>query len=196
MRLKFTLLLFGLLAVLSGCSTGRVQARDLCNEALARYWGEWDVVVDIATEAIELDPTYAWPYSQRGAAYNELAMYGEAIKDLKKAASLDPGFGPAYTNLSIALIRSGQGDKARPYLEKAYELTPNDPILLITMAEFMAVTGEFIEACEWFRKGLDKGYNDWNHIETAEYLNDFRNASCYNLIAHDATKPPLIFESQ
>lgn len=152
-------------------------------------------MVDITTEAIKIDPEFSWPYSQRGAAYNELGMYNEAIRDLLRSIKLDPGFGAAYTNLAISYVRSGRHENAKKYLERAYELTPNDPVLLETMAEYMALNNNNIEACEWFGKALENGYDDWNHLEITEYLNDFRNAPCYGILIQDATKPALIFES-
>lgn len=192
---KRALVALALIAQLIGCSTTREEATSLCNEALRLHWGEWDIVIEIASEAIRLDPKFAWPYSQRGAAYNELEMYREAERDLQKAIELDPDFGAAYTNLSISFIRSGHHDDAKKYLERAYELSPTDPVLLETMAEFHAVSGNLLEACEWFSRALENGYGDWNHIETTERLNDFRNAACYNQLIQDTTKPSLIFES-
>ena len=52
--------------------------------------GEYHEAIAAFTRAIELDPTFALAYSNRGRAYIELEQYEEAIADYDKAIELDP----------------------------------------------------------------------------------------------------------
>ena len=60
------------------------------------YWKEkklnyWEAILDFS-KAIEIDPKDSFLYFWRGFAYEFLEEYSTAIKDLKIAKQLDPGF--------------------------------------------------------------------------------------------------------
>ena len=51
----------------------------------------WEAILDFS-KAIEIDPKDSFLYFWRGFAYEFLEEYSTAIKDLKIAKQLDPGF--------------------------------------------------------------------------------------------------------
>ncbi len=175
---------------LAGCATPRERAISLSSEAASGYWGEWDVVLNLTSEAIAIDPKFAWPYSQRGAAYDELGMYDEAIADLKTAIGLDPAFGPAYTNLAMAYIRSGQFEMAGPPLREAQRITPADPLMMVTSAEYAALSGDGAGACQWLGKAVQRGFTDWDRLESEDCFDSFRDSDCYKAIYRDSLNSP------
>jgi tetratricopeptide (TPR) repeat protein len=59
-----------------------------------------------------------------GAALGKLGRRSEAIRAFRRAVALDPEFAPAYLNLGAAYIQSGEQQRGRQFLEKAYRLDP------------------------------------------------------------------------
>ena len=60
------------------------------------YWkakklSYWEAILDFS-KAIEIDPKDSFLYFWRGFAYESLEEYPNAVKDLKIAKHLDPGF--------------------------------------------------------------------------------------------------------
>jgi tetratricopeptide (TPR) repeat protein len=57
------------------------------------------------TNALKIDPTYAFAYSGRGAAYNNKKMYIQAIDDFTNALRINPNDTFARDNLELARRR-------------------------------------------------------------------------------------------
>jgi tetratricopeptide (TPR) repeat protein len=61
-----------------------------------------DKALDAINKAIELDPTVANNYINRGNAYDSLGNYKQAIADYDKAIELNAEFALAYYNRGLA----------------------------------------------------------------------------------------------
>lgn len=81
--------------------------------------------VEKLSEAIELDPNYAFAYNNRGNKYNELGQFDRALSDLNRALELEPNLVPAYNNRGNALHHLGRYDAALADYDKALEINPN-----------------------------------------------------------------------
>ena len=68
--------------------------------------------VNAYTRAIELNPKYAWAYSNRGFAYANLGNLNQAIADFTRAIELNPNFALAYSNRGVAYHRLGNLQQA------------------------------------------------------------------------------------
>jgi endogenous inhibitor of DNA gyrase (YacG/DUF329 family) len=77
-------------------------------------------------KAIELNPSNADAYYERGDAYDELGEYEKAIADYNTAIELDPNHALAYYNRGCAYGEMGEYGKAIADYNKAIELDPND----------------------------------------------------------------------
>jgi tetratricopeptide (TPR) repeat protein len=64
--------------------------------------GKYDEAIADFTEAIKLDPKYAYAYNNRAACYIKQQKYKEAIADCDKAIQIDANYGLAYLNRGIA----------------------------------------------------------------------------------------------
>ena len=103
-----------------------------------------------------------------GNAYNYLQEYEASIKAYEDALKLDPGYTEAKNNLAITYRQAGQffgekkGDiqKAFTYLNKAYELDPNDYETLRLLGVANGVSGNGQKAVEFFTKALEKQPNN------------------------------------
>lgn len=60
--------------------------------------GDWAMVIRTATEAIELEPQNAIPYTNRSAAYAKLNYLNKALKDSNDAIKYNPDFALSYNN--------------------------------------------------------------------------------------------------
>jgi tetratricopeptide (TPR) repeat protein len=63
-----------------------------------RTRGDWVTAIEEYTQAIRIDPNYAWAYIYRGWVYNEKGDYDRAIADLTQAIRLVPNYAAAYNN--------------------------------------------------------------------------------------------------
>ena len=79
------------------------QAYELNNE------GRYDEAIEECNKAIQLDPSRAVAYNNRGQAYTEKGKYDLAIADCNKAIELDPNLAVAYNNRASAYLYKRQG---------------------------------------------------------------------------------------
>ncbi|MFN8444011.1 MAG: tetratricopeptide repeat protein [Caldilineaceae bacterium] len=80
---------------------------------------------------IELDPTNAYLYQLRGIAYGDLDEFDRSIADLSHSAELAPSVVESWLNLSKIYAKKGDNEKATHYLEKALEIKPDDPSVML-----------------------------------------------------------------
>jgi len=91
-------------------------------EALER--GQYDLAIVYFDEAIDLDPTDARAYYNRGQAYVGKGEYEMAILDYTEVVRLDPTDGQAYNNRGAAYSRKGDYDRAIIDHAEAIRLNP------------------------------------------------------------------------
>jgi tetratricopeptide (TPR) repeat protein len=74
------------------------------------------------SRAIELDPTLAPAFSDRGSIFAHLGRHDEALADYRHAVQLDPTLRLPYFNIGAVLFNAGAWREAQPYFAKAAEL--------------------------------------------------------------------------
>lgn len=79
-------------------------------------------------------------------------------------------------------IEVGEYFEAERDIKRALELDPDLSHVYISMSELYSMRNSPINACKWLRKGIEKGYNDWNYIKTYKTFDNIRNTSCYKKI--------------
>jgi Flp pilus assembly protein TadD/DNA-binding transcriptional MerR regulator len=72
----------------------------------------WDDVIRITTEVINLDPQNAVAYSNRSAAYAQKDYLNKALKDSNEAIKFNPNFSLAYNNRGYVLELLGNNRQA------------------------------------------------------------------------------------
>jgi tetratricopeptide (TPR) repeat protein len=119
---------------IAGCTamiqSGRYSGSDLSNAYNDRADGhigksEWDMVVQDATQAIQIDPTNAEAFNNRGVAYRHKNLYDQAIADYTRAIALKPDYAHAYNNRGYAYEMKNQRDRAISDYRTALKLDPN-----------------------------------------------------------------------
>ena len=82
--------------------------------------------IRLYSKAIELDPTFAFAYNNRGLSYAKLKQHDRAIQDFNKAIELDPQYADAYNNRGSSYANLKQYERAIQDYNKAIELDPQD----------------------------------------------------------------------
>ncbi|MGC8658964.1 MAG: tetratricopeptide repeat protein [Desulfomonilaceae bacterium] len=89
------------------------------------------------SEAIKLDPKYAWAYAQRADLYSRAQENEKALKDINKALELNPGFVEGYRMRAWILSRMGKCKDAYNDFQRVAKMGANDAWTLQDTAWFL-----------------------------------------------------------
>lgn len=92
---------------------------------ILRLHKKYDVAITKSEEAIRLDPTHPYPQNILGRVYFDKQEYQKALEYFQKAASLEPDFIPAYTNMGSTALLAGDLTAAERHFARAIELDSN-----------------------------------------------------------------------
>ncbi len=127
-----------LAALLAGCAIGPMTAKDWAHKGYSRLEaGDYEGSIDAYTRAIEMDPTRAVMYENRGVCYSRLGDQQQALADFKKVLSMNDPKVPlrdTYREMGVAYYRMGRIDDAIAVWKKGVKKAPSDPGLLNNLA--------------------------------------------------------------
>lgn len=155
----------GELIAKAGKTKGTAEKTRLINEAIGHL-----------EKAISIHPTYHNAYLLLGNAYFLSEKYDEAIKQYDKCLALYPNNKDALTNLHLAYREAGKyfGEKkgdlktALEYLNKAYELNPQDYDTNRLLGVANGISGQHQKALEYFVRAAEinpvsEAFNNLSH---------------------------------
>lgn len=119
-------------------------------------------------QAVKVHPAYKNAYLIMGNAYYYLNQYEPAIEAYGKALAIDPEFQDAFTNQAVVLREAGkyagekQNDliKAETYLNRSYQMNPNDIETVRLLGVLNGVKGNHAKAAAFFAKVVQLQPND------------------------------------
>ena len=127
---------------------------------------EFDIALGDCNEAIRLDPTSAYAYTNRGIAWEDKKEYDKAIADYNEAIRLDPKYASAYGNRANAWRNNKEYDKAIADYDEAIRLDPKLAIAYNNRAnawrnnkEYDKAVADYNEAIRLDPKDADAYYN-------------------------------------
>lgn len=106
------------------------------------HQGEFDLAIAESSRAVELDPTLALAFINRGHAYIQQGELDLAVADLTNAIDLDPTLKSAFHNRGIAYLHQGYLDLAVADLTKAIELQPDFAFTYLDRAQALLEQGD------------------------------------------------------
>ena len=126
----------------------------------------------ILDEAIALDPEFGLALAFRALsravrlqqASLDSVAFAENVagvkEDATQALALDETIGMAHSALASVHIVEGNLTEARAAFERASALTPNEPYILSTYAQFNRYVGEYADAIRLSRRSVELNPND------------------------------------
>jgi len=125
--------------------------------------GDYDKALECFDRAVSLDATFALAYSNigmvrmtlyfgKGRNPDDLAL---AVRNLRRAVSLDPGLIPALRALGAASMTSGNVDEAIDAWEKAVAANPKDDFSTYNLGLAYFNKGDKARALRSFETYLD-----------------------------------------
>ncbi len=122
------------------------------------------VYMESLDRAIAADPEFGDAYAQRAIGYARQGDDSGALDDARRALELDPTIGTAYA--AQALVYQPYYDRqgeARAAYERAVELSPNDPEILIEYGRFLRGSEEYAEAIRLGNQAIALDPEDFAH---------------------------------
>ncbi|ONK80551.1 uncharacterized protein A4U43_C01F19100 [Asparagus officinalis] len=87
---------------------------------------DFELAVDLYSQAIEMDPMNADLYADRAQANIKINSFTEAVADASKAIELDPSMSKAYLRKGTACVKLEEHQTAKVALEAGLKLAPGD----------------------------------------------------------------------
>ena len=107
------------------------------------------------TRAIELNPTFAEAYNNRGGVKKALNRYDEAIADYDRAIELDPAMAKAYYNRGSVKKALNRHDEAIADYSRAIELNPTDAEAYYNRGSVREALGRHDEAIADYDRAIE-----------------------------------------
>ena len=155
---------------------GRVASKGTTNlEAYLKYLQSMDTIrrfniesnalgMQLAQEAIDLDPEYAMPYRVLsighqmdvwlGTSKNRDQSTAKAMELMKKAIELDPNYAEAHGHLGFIHWMQGDYDKSIEKAEEAIRINPNSAYAHHVLGQILRLTHRYEEAIPEYKKAL------------------------------------------
>jgi adenylate cyclase len=106
-------------------------------------------IMELAERALEIDPRLAEAHATIGAALTfGLSNWERAEKEFREAIALNPKYASAHQWYSLFLSFSARVDEAFEEIQRAREVDPMSPIILVNHARALADTGRLREGIE------------------------------------------------
>ncbi|KAJ0989276.1 hypothetical protein J5N97_007632 [Dioscorea zingiberensis] len=87
---------------------------------------DFDLAVDLYTQALDMDPNNADLFADRAQANIKLQNFTEAVADANRAIELNPSMAKAYLRKGTACMKLEEYQTAKTALEAGFALTPGD----------------------------------------------------------------------
>lgn len=124
-----------ILTLLVGCATTEeIKENDpvaLVKQSIAFIEeGQNDRAISYCNKAIEINPSNAEAYYNRGRAYGRKHQYDKAISNYNQALGINPSYAEAFYNRGRSYHRKHKYDKAISDFNRAIEINPRDWVFM------------------------------------------------------------------
>jgi tetratricopeptide (TPR) repeat protein len=136
--------------------------------------GEYEKAIHYFKIVIGLDSLFTDAWYQLGNQLQYLGRYDESVKYFMKSIELDPANYNYYVGLAYTYVRNGKYEESGQLFLKSIELAPDVSFNYYNMACFYSLQGMAQEGLGWLQKALDKGFDNFEHLETDPDMQNVR----------------------
>ncbi|MDD3436650.1 MAG: tetratricopeptide repeat protein [Candidatus Gastranaerophilales bacterium] len=142
---------------------------------LARNKGQTDVQLQQAIDYVKQTPDKAVGWANLGDIYRGKKMYSDAVKNYKKAVSLEPEKAELYNLLGSAYLDMGDKQNGFVNLKKACDLDKSNTFYLIQFAKLCLSTGQKEVGKSYINKFLQANPQSQNDENIQKLLELYKN---------------------
>lgn len=144
-------------------------------------------------QAIELDPYEPNYYIIRSFHFRETKERKKEIEDITRALQFntinaygDKYKASVYASRSLAYAEIKEFVRALEDMNEAVKLEPQEfPGRYFFISSYFSHQKNIDQACKYFLKAIDMGYNNWAYIKGYRNIDNLRNEECYKKIMHN-----------
>ena len=131
------------------------------------YERRYELFLERAREALELDPDYALAHFNLGNSLDALGDSRAALSAYERAIELGGVWGQVKGFTVRSLMKLGREDEARAVLAEMLDNVERDTSLSVPLAIAYDALGESEEALDWLEQGYEMGMaqSGWLHLE-------------------------------
>jgi tetratricopeptide (TPR) repeat protein len=122
------------------------------------------------------------PLCDRGRTYLRKKDYEKAVTDFYLSIEYNQQGGCGHAGLAWVYVRNGAYEKAEMEFDKALLLEPDQCSTYYSYACLYSIMNREKESCEWLKKAIEHGYDNWSHISKDIDFDNIRNSTCYKEI--------------
>ena len=147
--------------------------------------------VNYLTKALEINPTHAACFSNRGNALMELGRLDEALSDYGRAVYISSGYAEAYCNMGVVLFKQGKLEESVVSYERAIEIKPDYAEAYSNLGNALKDLGRLEESANSFARAIEikpdyaKAFSNFGNVLKELKLFDQAIASYERAIALD-----------
>ena len=116
---------------------------------------QYDRAIDAFSMVLEMNPTHANAYHNRGRVWNRKGQYDKAVADFTKTINIEPHALNSYWGRGWALTGKGDYEGAITDYNKALEMNPRHVNIYFDRALTWLLKGEYMKACMDFAKATE-----------------------------------------
>jgi len=145
--------------------------------------GDYAQASEYYTEAMQLSPGNAKIINNLGLALFKQGKTGEAIAQFNKALQIEPNSAKTHNNLAIVLATMGETVEAIEHFLEVIRIDPNyNPSVYYNLAGMYSRLNKVDESIKWLKLAIEKGYTNWDLIQTDKDLDNIRDSLTYQEI--------------
>jgi adenylate cyclase len=171
------------------------KALELDSENATAYWvlariyhsmDQDEKAIELHEKVIELNPDFYSAYTDLSICYERVGNSDKYNEVIQKSIEMFPKFlaqhpddARAHIFYAQTLAKLKQVDKAKAIGKKAYELSPNDTVMLYNLACLFSRLEEKETAVDYLKKALESGYQNYEWIKRDADFDNIRNEPGY-----------------
>lgn len=171
------------------------KALELDSENATAYWvlariyhsmDQDDKAIELHEKVIELNPDFYAAYTDLSICYERVGNTNKYTEVVQKSMEMFPRFlsehpddARAHIFYAQTLAKLKQADKAKDIGKRAYELSPNDTVMLYNLACLFSRLEERETAVDYLKKSCASGYQNYEWIKRDADFDNIRNEPGY-----------------